>query len=58
MPVPVIAYLIFTSLEVMNLKAMAFAGLAGVIGGWKMIEGISMIVAPGSEKGDLSNLAE
>jgi hypothetical protein len=57
-PIPLIAYLFFMWAEVISLKIMAVTGLVGVVGAWKVIEGISMIVAPNSERGDLSNISE
>jgi hypothetical protein len=57
-PIPFIAYLFFMCVGYIYIKIMAGTGLFGVFGAWKIIEGISMIVAPSSERGDLSNISE
>ena len=57
-PIPLITYLFFMSAGYINIKIMAVTGLIGIVGGWKIIDGISMIVVPSSERGDLSNLSE
>jgi hypothetical protein len=57
-PIPVIAYLVFMAMGVILMKIFAITIVAGLFGLWKVIDGISMIMAPGSERGDLSSLSD
>ncbi len=41
-----------------ELKLLALAIVGAIVGAWKVIEGIGMIIRPSSESGDLSNLSE
>lgn len=56
--IPVIAYLFFMTIGVIYIKIFAATLVAGGFGLWKMIGGLSMLLAPRSEKGDLSNLSD
>ena len=54
-----IAYLLFGALVgVIELKLLALAIIAAVVGLWKIVEGITYILKPSSESGDLSNVSE
>ena len=57
-PIPVVAYLVFMAIGVIYIKIFAATIVAGAFGLWKVIDGISMIVTPGSERGDLANLSD
>lgn len=57
-PIPVIAYVFFMAIGVIYMKIFALTIVAGVFGLWKVIDGVSMIIAPRSERGDLSNLSD
>ena len=57
-PIPLIAYLFFMAIGVIYMKIFALTIAAGGFGLWKVIDGLSMIIAPRSESGDLSNLSD
>ncbi|HSI09506.1 MAG: hypothetical protein ACAH89_07165 [Rariglobus sp.] len=41
-----------------EIKLLAMTGISALAGTWKIIEGISYILKPGSESGDLSSITE
>ena len=57
-PIPLIAYLVFMTIGYIYIKIFALTCLAGLFGLWKIIDGLTMIMNPRSERGDLSNLSE
>ena len=52
--IPVIAWFIFQHIGVLSVKLFAITCVAGVFGGWKLVEGILKFAFPESEKGDVS----
>jgi len=43
---------------VIEIKLLVIAGISALVGGWKIIEGISYILKPSNESGDLSRITE
>ena len=43
---------------VIEIRLLVIAGISGLVGGWKIIEGISYILKPSNESGDLSMITE
>jgi len=54
MCVPVVAFLIFTSIGFIPLKPFAVTLMIGVWGAWMVLKGIFMVLAPKSEPGDVA----
>lgn len=54
-----LAYLaISLFIGVIEMKLLVIAGISALVGAWKIIEGISYILKPSSESGDLSSITE
>jgi hypothetical protein len=55
---PVGVFVMFTISGVINAKILALAGIAGLIGLWRVIDGTWMLMRPLSTSGDLANIEE
>lgn len=55
---PLVSWFIFHSAKIYLPKIFGFAVAAGLYGIWKLVDGVILLVAPKSEKGDLANLDE
>ena len=54
-----LAYLAISMfIGVIEIKLLVIAGISALAGAWKIIEGISYILKPSSENGDLSSITE
>lgn len=53
--VPIIALVIFLAMRVIPLKLFAITIMIGLYGAWLLINGILMVVAPKSERGDVAD---
>jgi hypothetical protein len=53
--VPVAFYLIFSRIGFMPMKLFALTVMLGLWGGWMLLKGIIMFLAPKSEPGDVAN---
>jgi hypothetical protein len=53
--VPVVALIIFACFKVFLLYLMAIAVMVGLYGGWRLLKGILMLVAPKMESGDVAD---
>ncbi len=53
--VPIVTFLVFRSMGMLPLKILGATGVVGVVGAWKLLNGIFMVVAPKSEGGDVAN---
>ncbi len=57
-PIPFITYFVFMAIGHMQRNLFAVACAAGMFGLWKLGDGLYMILAPRSERGDISSLSE
>ena len=55
MAVPIVALIIFLSIGVIPMKIFAITVAVGLWGVWMLLNGIIMVLAPKSEKGDLAD---
>jgi hypothetical protein len=53
--VPIVALIIFLSIGVIPMKIFAITIMAGLYGVWLLLNGIIMVLAPKTEKGDLAD---
>jgi hypothetical protein len=53
--VPIVALIIFLSIGVIPMKIFAVTIMVGLWGVWMLLNGIIMVLAPKSEKGDLAD---
>lgn len=57
-PLPFIAYFVFMAIGYMQKNIFGLTCVAAMFGTWKLIDGLHLILAPRSERGDISNLPE
>ncbi|MFA6286893.1 MAG: hypothetical protein WC661_05855 [Opitutaceae bacterium] len=57
-PIPLVAYIVFIMNGAIPTRLFTLTVLIGLYGIWKATNGIMMIMAPGTERGDLSDLPE
>jgi hypothetical protein len=57
-PIPLITYIVFMTIGSMHRNLFAVACAAGMFGLWKLGDGLYMILAPRSERGDISSLSD
>ena len=53
--VPIISWFIFASMGVIPLKLFALTVIVGLWGGYRLLKGITLVVAPRSETGDVAD---
>ena len=54
MCVPVVAFFVFTSIGILPIKLFALTLMVGCWGGWMLLKGTFMFLAPKSEAGDVA----
>jgi hypothetical protein len=52
--VPIVSFFIFTSMGFIPLKLFAITVIVGLWGGWLILKGTFMVVAPKAESGDVA----
>jgi hypothetical protein len=53
--VPCVSFFIFSTFGVFPLKLFGLTVAIGLLGGWKLVKGTTMVLSPKSHEGDLSN---
>jgi hypothetical protein len=54
-----LAYLAISMfIGVIEIRLLVITGISALVGAWKVIEGVSYILKPSSESGDLSSITE
>jgi hypothetical protein len=56
MCVPVVTFIVFKSIGVLQLKLLGAAIAVGVWGAWRVLSGVVMTMSPRSEKGDVADM--